>query len=370
MLNERSIQQLTGILSGLSLWVLMSLGLSSCQSQPAEALPAEPVSTDVRGTSPRGMELPFETIAQETFGAYRDPTPSNPYPFEDNSLAMLIIARPDDAAAVEHRITLTAKQRLQMLDYTGFLALGVFGGWKPSTGYGVEVERIMREGNIVTVFATVHGPNLDEAKAQTESSPYHLVRVRKVGDWEQGITFNLVVEGAIVASRTYAAPPAAALQNVTPSGTELPFGTIEQEEFGLTERFSPDEPYPFADDAPALMIIARPEELAAVEQRLTAKGKAGLQRLDYATSFALVVFQGYKPSSGYSTQVERITRKEDIVTVSTTFREPTPEEEKLAVVTLPYHLIQVRKSGNWEQNVTFNVVVDGAVVASISHFIP
>jgi len=38
------------------------------------------------------------------------------------------------------------------------------------------------------------------------SSPYHLIRIQKVGTWEQEITFNLIVNDATIISLTHHIP--------------------------------------------------------------------------------------------------------------------------------------------------------------------
>jgi hypothetical protein len=95
-----------------------------------------------------------------------------------------------------------------------------------------------------------------------------------------------------------------------------------------------------------------------------------LHALDLDAHFVLVVFQGWKSTIGYGVRVDRITRRGDTVTVYARFREPKPDEEKGAMVTSPYHLIQIQKVGTWSRDITFNLVVDEAVVASLSRYIP
>ena len=71
---------------------------------------------------------------------------------------------------------------------------------RPTTGYGVQINRIARQGDTVTIYAQFREPNPDEERADMVTSPYHLVRVKKVGTWEGDISFNLVVGGGIAAS--------------------------------------------------------------------------------------------------------------------------------------------------------------------------
>jgi hypothetical protein len=63
-------------------------------------------------------------------------------------------------------------------------------------------------------------------------------------------------------------------------------------------------------------------------------------------------------------------RSENVVTVYADFLELPENMERAATVTYPYHLVAIEKTGEWAETITFNLVVDQALVLSISHFIP
>ena len=145
--------------------------------------------------------------------------------------------------------------------------------------------------------------------------------------------------------------------------TDLPFETIEQ-------KLKADLGPPYEGREPGLMVIARPEEVANLNDWVTEDAKARLQTLDYDAYFGLIVFQGWKPTFGYGIQVERIASLEDEVTVLVQLKEPRPDEEKADTVTSPYHLVQVQRVGAWARDVTFNMVAEGAIIVSVSHNVP
>jgi hypothetical protein len=140
--------------------------------------------------------------------------------------------------------------------------------------------------------------------------------------------------------------------------TALAFETIEQKDGAGS-----------AVVDPGIIIISSKEDVADLPAGSDeAIGK--LQKLDYEQSFALIVFQGEQGTGGFVVTIERITRVGTTINVYVQFHIPKPEEEKTLVVTSPYHLVQVQKSGEWDQEFLFQVIVDGTVVASINHFIP
>lgn len=148
-----------------------------------------------------------------------------------------------------------------------------------------------------------------------------------------------------------------------PQETNLPFETLEQEERNLTGQA-------YEAREPGLIVVAQPDEVTELDNWVTETSKGKLQVMDYEAYFALALFQGMKPTDGYSIQIERIARTGDEVTIHVLFQEPRSDQEKNDIVTSPYCLIQVQKIGTWAQNITFNVIADGSVVLSATHYIP
>ena len=73
---------------------------------------------------------------------------------------------------------------------------------------------------------------------------------------------------------------------------ELPFETIEHLEWSGTGDL-------FEKKEPGLIVIARPEEASEIDNKIRSEAKTQLEALDYSKNFALLVFQGWKPSNGY-----------------------------------------------------------------------
>ncbi len=148
-----------------------------------------------------------------------------------------------------------------------------------------------------------------------------------------------------------------------PKEVDLLFETIERRDASGTGQV-------YQDRQPGLIVIATPEEAASLGALVTSESQAQLQNLNYNTYFAIAIFQGRKPTTRYSVQIERITRKGNMVTIHALFKEPQPSEAKGDEVTSPYHLVQVQKVGTWGQTITFNLVAGDVIVTSLSHYIP
>lgn len=148
-----------------------------------------------------------------------------------------------------------------------------------------------------------------------------------------------------------------------PEETDLPFETFEQKEWAGTDK-------PYESREPGLIVISRLEEVDSLKGLVNDEAKSKLQALDYSRYFAVLVLQGWKPTTGYKANVKRITRIENTVNIYAQFLEPKPDEEKAPEVTSPYHLVQVQKSGKWGQDITFNLFAGETLVISLSHAIP
>ncbi len=141
-----------------------------------------------------------------------------------------------------------------------------------------------------------------------------------------------------------------------PQKIELPFETIEQREFS---QYEPRDP--------GVMICSRREEVDNLGDLIKVDAKAQLRKLDYETSFALIVFQGRKPDDGYGVQIERAERDGNVVNIFARFQAPKPGLERHPIVTSPYHLIQARRIESAAQVITFNLIVDETLIVSVSH---
>ena len=148
-----------------------------------------------------------------------------------------------------------------------------------------------------------------------------------------------------------------------PTEMVLPFDTIEQRDAAGTGQV-------YRDKQPGLMVITTLDEADDLDGLVTPEGQAQLRSLNYNAYFVIAVFQGRKPTTRYEIQIERITRRENEVTIYARFSEPKPDEEKAPEETSPYHLVQVQKTGAWGQPITFNLVSGNARVTSLSHHVP
>lgn len=142
---------------------------------------------------PEDGSLTFQTLEQKNDAAY-----SLQEQYTALEPALIVIDNEEARARYEVWFGEKGRKALADLNFGTRLGIGVFQGWKTTDGYGVEIERVVRVGDVVTVTARFTEPGVGGA-ASAITSPYQLVRVNKAGDWGAGLTYELVVDGEVLA---------------------------------------------------------------------------------------------------------------------------------------------------------------------------
>lgn len=132
------------------------------------------------------VDLPFQSIEQR-------PMSGTGALYEDRQAGVIVISAADEVGKLKGLITPESFAQLQALDYQKHLAIAVFQGWKPTDGFDIQVERITRTGEQVSVVAQAEERQPDLKRNDVVTSPYHLVGVDKLGAWDKPVTFELKV---------------------------------------------------------------------------------------------------------------------------------------------------------------------------------
>ena len=61
------------------------------------------------------------------------------------------------------------------IDFSGFIIIAVFMGEKPTGGYDIRIQSIVRKGEILEVHVLTRVPGEGEMVTQALTSPYHIV---------------------------------------------------------------------------------------------------------------------------------------------------------------------------------------------------
>ncbi len=149
--------------------------------------------TGLTACKPQETELSFETIEQNYH-------PDNTRRWEGREPRLIIITSVQDVEEPSRFITDEALAALRKMDFTTQFAVLAFRGLQGSDPVRFKIERALRRGNEIVLYAQpgTRGPH------PAESSPYHLIKVNKEGNWDADFTFSLYFDqvGAAVASTT------------------------------------------------------------------------------------------------------------------------------------------------------------------------
>lgn len=141
------------------------------------------------GSEPQ--ELSFETIERTRYGHWSDEEPG-----------LVVVTSPDEADHLGRHFTDEAQRTVRTLDFETHFAAGVFWGWKHNAYQEFQIDRIIRRGDEVAVHAQA-GYLMGDTE---ETSPYHLVRVQKVGVWNREINFKVYFDDEVVVTQTHFIP--------------------------------------------------------------------------------------------------------------------------------------------------------------------
>ena len=141
---------------------------------------------------------------------------------------------------------------------------------------------------------------------------------------------------------------------------ELPFETIELRQ--------PSKPGYWIDEKPSLLIIASSQAITQASQYISDDAIATLQKMDFLQSFALIAFNGLKPTLHDDFKIQKIIKNKDQIYV---FVQPSQAGLQEVISSL-YHLISIKKEGEWMKTFTFHLYTNNkeSDISTVIMYIP
>jgi hypothetical protein len=182
-------------------WVLLSLLitmliLSGCMNKIPIGNNGTPI-TSISATNESEVEIPFDVlksdVPNETGILYEDTVPN-----------IFAITQKSDAKNLLRYFSQSYQDQLNSMDYSRYLVLAMFLGEKDSGAYVIKVQRIIRKGDTVSVLADFIVPQPDTQRPAVITSPFELVRIRKIGSFGKAVEFQLI--GTTLVSKKYFIP--------------------------------------------------------------------------------------------------------------------------------------------------------------------
>ncbi|MEA1945092.1 MAG: protease complex subunit PrcB family protein [Euryarchaeota archaeon] len=243
-------------------------------------------------------------------------------------------------------------------DFENYLAIAVFRGTKPASGYDIHIENITRSQNMMTVMVNMSEHMPRHCYASVVTQPYCIIAVKKAEMVKQKenikfIFYNDIKElilsynnGSYLlsnlsqsdqikenAQKLYTEkhgtlkPP-----DIPPCAEKITFVTFAQGgrcryQYGMDV---------MGDDPMALIITDVDEWNRFNDEYMVFRPPTQ----DFENYLAIAVFRGTKPAYGYDIHIENITRSQNTMTVMVNMSD-TPSYE---IVTHPYCIIAVKKA--------------------------
>lgn len=175
------------------LLIASATGCFPASTETPEATLVHPTPTQEKPTPViEGTPLPFETIEKSQYGG------GVPGGLSTKDQPRLdVYQQTADIPAIEAIISQNALEILRQLDFQSHIAVGVFQGWKPTNGYGVDILAVTRMGERISVYADLITPEPRTVTSDVVTAPYQLIKLERAGLAGSQI-FELIVEETII----------------------------------------------------------------------------------------------------------------------------------------------------------------------------
>lgn len=166
----------------------------SCRSEPAPTetpIVQKTAMPDVTIVAPtvETIELPFETIEISDW-----PNDANKEPVYDQRL--VLVNYQAELEQLTNHISSKALAHLSELNYEKYFVIAVFRGRRPTTGYDVEIERVVKQDDKIVVYTRFWELSPYYGVSEVETAPYHVVKVQRPAG--VGRQFELLMQAILI----------------------------------------------------------------------------------------------------------------------------------------------------------------------------
>ncbi len=148
--------------------------------------------------TPQQVHLAWEKLTDQVSG-------KSDYSYEDVP-RLKVITSSSDVQSLSGQVYPEVLEQIHTVNFSTFFVIAVFQGQQYTTGYSVEVTDIELKEGTVFVYANFNEPSPGEVVGETLTSPYYILKVRKIEDLKGSLTFVLIANGEEVTRQTYVIP--------------------------------------------------------------------------------------------------------------------------------------------------------------------
>jgi hypothetical protein len=251
-----------------------------------------------------------------------------------------LVAIRDEVAVptLQDRVLPSHLRRISRTDFSTNWVAVIYQGYKCRPGYSIQVSAVELGADSIIIHAQFHKPaDPEDCLGILDTSPYYALRIRKPAAVEtKDLPLFLEVDDWLI-SEACATP-----------GEYVPWTPLVN---------NPGAGGHYEERAPRLAIVTSQSDLSYVETDLLSIYLEQVSEVDFSKSLVIIVFQGEKPTTGYSVEVISIRRQANTVWVCAQSHEPESRQATGQSITSPYYIAQVEWIPDVQGEFTF-VLVD------------
>ncbi len=268
-------------------------------------------SDDAKQEACKGKEIPQSTLVKGQAG-------------DIHKKKRLVISNKADWETLWHK--LQEKDRtIPRVDFSQSLVLAVFQGKKPNGGHLVSIDHVCRDDQNIAVTVLNKKPKEECLVSSALTYPFHVVKISKA-------TFN----------------------DVSFNEKEIETCSEEMNQKKRCQDLIQTTPFQKGAysgiDAEKEMVIRNERDWLKLSDKM--KGEK-LPSINFQKKMIIAVFQGQKPTGGYSIYVDEVCRKKNGIEVNVHKEKPGSNCKVTQAVTSPYELVILPK---FQGDLSFNSV--------------
>jgi hypothetical protein len=206
MATKKMLVRWKGLIAFVAFAFAMACLLGACGQGPAMEQSAG--ATDAS----RRQQLRWEKVAQFENG---DTGPS-----PDEQARLTVVTSSQQVSELQDYVYSFVLQQVSETDFSTYLILAVFQGYRGVSNYSIDVEDVVRQGRTITVYTEFLDPDPAEVIVNITSSPYYVLKVKKPLDLYGEVTFVLIANDTEIDRETSEISP-----DYTPPNPESPIPT-------------------------------------------------------------------------------------------------------------------------------------------------
>ena len=123
-------------------------------------------------------------------------------------------------------------------------------------------------------------------------------------------------------------------------------------------------------ESPTIVVITNPEEAKNISGWVSPQTQAKVEKINFNQDFAVAVFQGSKPTSGYAIEVVGVSKSKNQINVQASVKLPERNTVQTQAFTSPYHFVKLEKTGMSGKRFVFSLMEGTEILAATQFRIP